>query len=169
METLKAILTRYSVREYQPKPVPEPLVEQLLRAAMQAPSAHNRQPWHFVQIDDRGLLNAIADYHPYAKMLYRAPLAIAVCSDRDLEKKEGYRILDCAAATENILLAAHALGLGGVWIAVYPNQERMRKMAELFHLPNRVEVISMVAVGYPLNQKQTESRYRADRIHRNGW
>ena len=111
MDTLDAIHTRRSIRRYIDKPVGEELVQKLLAAAMQAPRARNQQPWQFVVIDDRAVLTKISDLMPNAAMAAKAPLAILVCGDSDLEKSEGYWVIDCAAATENLLLAAHALGL----------------------------------------------------------
>lgn len=127
MEALEAIYTRRSIRQFTDQPVEAEKIESLLRAAMQAPSAHNKQPWHFLIINDRSLLNQIADFHPYAKMLYKAPLALAVCGDLGKESNDRYLALNCAAATQNILLAAHGLNLGAVWIAVYPREERIKR------------------------------------------
>ena len=124
MDTLLAIRTRRSIRAYQDKPVPEELTQKLLAAAMQAPSARNQQPWQFIVIDDRALLAKIPGVMPNAAMAAEAPLAILVCAELALEKSQGYWVLDCAAAVENMLLAAHALGLGAVWCGVYPREPR---------------------------------------------
>ncbi len=164
MEILEAILTRRSIRNFLPKKVEAQKTELLLRAAMQAPSAHNKQPWHFVVIARRSLLNAIADFHPYAKMLYKAPMAIAVCGDFNLESDERYLALNTAAATQNILLAAHGLGLGAVWIAVYPRKERVLKISALLELPSHILPISLVAVGYAARKVPPESRYDIQKI-----
>ena len=110
MDTLQAIHTRRSIRKYLDNPVPEELVQKLLATAMQA-RARNQQPWQFVVIDDRSILTKIAELMPTAAMASKAPLAVLVCGDLDLEKSEGYWVVDCAAAVENMLLAAHALGL----------------------------------------------------------
>jgi hypothetical protein len=117
METLQAILTRRSVREFTNQDVSKEDLNDLLRAGMQAPSAGNEQPWHFIVIDDPELLKKIPEFHPYAKMLNEAPLAILVCSDRNLEKHRATWLQDCSAAIENILLTAHAKGLGAFgWV-----------------------------------------------------
>ncbi|MDW7754170.1 MAG: nitroreductase family protein, partial [Brevefilum sp.] len=118
MRTLEAIFTRRSVRDFKHDPVSDNDLNDLLRAAMQAPSAKNEQPWHFIVIDDPEILHAIPEFHPYSKMLMDAPLAILVCSDRKLETKRASWLQDCSAATQNILLAAHALGLGAVWLGI---------------------------------------------------
>ncbi len=169
METLRAILTRRSIRNFLPEGIEEQKVELLLRAAMQAPSAHNKQPWQFVVIMERELLNAIADFHPYAKMLHQAPLALAVCGDLRREKDERYLALNCAAATQNILLAAHNLELGAVWVAIYPRKARIDKIKELLELPQFVLPISLVAVGYPKRSAEPEERYDAKKVHFNTW
>jgi len=123
MNTLETIFTRRSVRDFKPDPVGEEDLLDLLKAGMQAPSAKNEQPWHFVVIDDPELLHTIPGFHPHAEMLNDAPLAILVCSDRKLEKKRASWLQDCSAATENILLAAHAKGLGGVWLGIFPDSD----------------------------------------------
>ena len=140
MDVLEAIHTRRSIRTYQDQPVPESLVQKLLAATMQAPSACNQQPWQFVVIDDRAILTKIPTFMPNAAMVANAPLAILVCGDLHLhvEKSEGYWVVDCAAAVENMLLAAHALGLGAVWCGVYPREPRMEGLRQLVGLPKNV-------------------------------
>jgi len=169
MEALEAIYTRRSIRQFTDQPVEAEKIESLLRAAMQAPSAHNKQPWHFLIINDRSLLNQIADFHPYAKMLYKAPLALAVCGDLGKESNDRYLALNCAAATQNILLAAHGLNLGAVWIAVYPREERIKKIKLLLELPLHIIPISLVAVGYPAQKVDPEDRYDPKKVHVNRW
>ena len=169
MDTLTAINTRRSIRKYQQQPVPEELVNKILAAAMQAPSARNQQPWQFVVIDDRRLLTKIPDFMPNAAMAGKAPVAILVAGDLNLEKSEGYWVVDCAAAVQNILLAAHALELGAVWCGVYPRQQRMESLRQLVGLPEHVVAHSLVILGYPAEQLQPENRYHAERIHRNRW
>lgn len=169
MELISGILTRRSIRRYRPSPVPEPVIEELLRAAMHAPSARNEQPWHFIVVDDRELLDQIRNSHPYASMLSEAPLAIIVCGDNSLELSPGYWPVDCAAATQNLLLAAHARGLGSVWLGVYPRTERMEKIRDLFHLPQEVQPFAVIALGEPAENKPTPDRYKPERVKRNGW
>ncbi|MEN6457776.1 MAG: nitroreductase family protein [Thermoguttaceae bacterium] len=169
MNVLEAIRTRRSVRRYEDRPVPEDLIETLLRAAAIAPSARNQQPWHFVVIDDRATLAEIARINPNAQMARRAPLGILICADLDLETSPGYWVVDCAAAVENILLAAHGLGLGAVWTGVYPRQERMDGLKRLVQLPPSVMAHSLVVLGYPAEQPPADDRYRPDRVHRNAW
>ncbi len=169
MDTLKAIFTRRSVRKFTPDQISEEDLHELLRAGMQAPSAKNEQPWHFVVIDDPNLLHTIPDFHPYAKMLLEAPLAILVCSDRKLETKRASWLQDCSAATENILLAAHAKGLGAVWLGIFPDSERVFGMQDLLNLPKDVRPVSLVALGHPASRPEPVDRYKEDRVHRNQW
>ena len=110
MDALEAIYTRRSVRSFTQEAISDDDLQDLLKAGMQAPSARNEQPWHFIVIDDPEKLHAIPEFHAHAKMLFEAPLAILVCSDRKLESKRAAWLQDCSAATENILLAAHAKG-----------------------------------------------------------
>ncbi|OGU55279.1 MAG: NADH dehydrogenase, partial [Ignavibacteria bacterium RBG_13_36_8] len=149
--------------------ISDDLVTQLLEAAMYAPSARNEQPWHFIVIDDRKILGQIPSIHPYAEMLREAPLAILVCGDKKIEKSVEYIAIDCAAATQNILLASHELGLGSCWLGVYPRESRMKGLSELFTLPQNIIPISLVAVGYPAEKKETPERFIRERVHLNGW
>lgn len=169
MRTLEAIFTRRSVRDFKHDPVSENDLNDLLRAAMQAPSAKNEQPWHFIVIDDPELLHAIPEFHPYSKMLMDAPLAILVCSDRKLETKRASWLQDCSAATQNILLAAHALGLGAVWLGIFPDSDRVKGMQDLLSIPYDVRPVSLVAVGHPASIPEPEDRYKETRVHRNKW
>jgi len=169
MDTIEAILTRRSVRKYTDNRVPEDVVNQLLRAAMAAPSAANEQPWHFVVITDRSILARVPSIHPHSHMLKEAALAILVCSDPSLELTKGRGVLDCSAATQNILLAAHALGLGAVWLGIYPVEERMSGMRKLLNMPSRVVPISLVSIGYPDERLRSEDRYKPERVHYQRW
>jgi nitroreductase len=122
VNTLDAIHNRRSIRKYLDKPVPPDVLRQVLSAAMYAPSACNQQPWQFVVLDDRKLLREVPKINSYAAMAAQAPVAILVCGDSSLETVPGYWVIDCSAAVQNLLLAAHALGLGAVWTGVYPQQ-----------------------------------------------
>ena len=119
---IELIKTRRSIRKFAGKLLTNKEINLLLEAAMYAPSARNLQPWHFIVVTERTLLDKIMQAHPYAAMLNEAPLAIVVCADENIEKSEGYQAQDCAAATQNILLAAHAMELGSVWLGVFPRE-----------------------------------------------
>jgi nitroreductase len=169
MDAMKMLLGRRSIRKYLPKAIPGSLVRELLNAGMHAPSARNLQPWHFVVVDQREMLDKLAEAHPYAKMLKQASLAILVCGDRNIQQADGYIVQDCSAATQNIMLAAHALGLGSVWLGMYPREERMKNVGELLKVPDHILPVSLISVGYPDEVKEAPERYRPERIHRNGF
>jgi nitroreductase len=169
VDTLEAIKTRRSVREYQDRAVPENVINQLLAAAMAAPSARNQQPWEFVVITDREILKQISGINPNAQMAAHAPVAILVCGNLALETAPGYWVVDCAAAIQNLLLCTHALGLGAVWTGTYPNEERMDGYTTLLDLPEQVIPHTLVVVGYPTQQPPPQDRFKPERIHYNGW
>jgi len=167
MDTIEVIMHRRSIRKFREDDIPPEHLDQILHAAMQAPSAHNLQPWHFIVIKDRALLIAIAAFHPYAEMLPGAPAAIAVCGDRLMESSEGYLALDCAAATQNILISAAALNIGTVWLGIYPRNERMTQLARIIAAPEHLLPISLVAIGIPDDTKKPVDRYQEDRVYLN--
>jgi len=169
MEALEAIMGRKSVREFEAKPVPEDALKKILAAAMQAPSARRGLPWHFVVVAEKGRLAALKEFSPHAAMAAGAPLGILVCADTTNEKSRGYFVQDCAAATENLLLAAHALGLGGVWTGVYPNEARMEGFRKLFDIPSHIAPVSFAVIGYPKEKGAPEPRYDEERVHREKW
>jgi len=166
---MDVITSRRSIRRYRPEPLNEAVYEQMLRAAMSAPSAHNQQPWAFIVIDDRNLLDAIPEFHPYSKMLKEAPAAILVCGDLRNLKAEDYWPQDCSAATQNILLAANALGLGSVWMGVYPTEPLVNGMRDLLSIPADFVPFSLIAIGHPVEAKQPSDRYDPERVHHNFW
>ena len=169
MDALEALMTRRSVRAYTDEPVSDEQVQTILAAGMQAPSANNRQPWHFVVLRQRERLDALAEVLPFGKMLRQAPLGIVVCADAGLQPNAGYWAQDCAAVTENILLACHALGLGAVWIGVYPREERVMALRELLTLPAAVTPLCAIAIGQPAEHSAPVDRFRPDRIHEAQW
>jgi len=166
---MKSIFNRRSIRKYTSQAVTDSQIQQLLKAAMAAPSAGNEQPWEFIVLRDRKTLNAIPKFHPYSLMLYEASVAILVCGDLSREKYTGYWVQDCAAATENMLLAAVELGLGAVWLGVYPIEERVAAMRKLLNIPETVVPFSLVSIGYPAEQQQPSDRFDASRIHYDMW
>ncbi len=169
MDAMEAILGRRSIRIYTDTEVPEHTVENLLKAAMAAPSAGNQQPWHFVVVDSRELLEKVTTVHPHAQMAAKAPLGILICGDPSLEKHKGYWVQDCSAATENLLLAAHAIGLGAVWTGVHPREERAEGFRKLLGIPDGIVPFAFVVIGYPAENKLPSERYNPDRVSRNGW
>lgn len=165
MDVLEAIHTRRSIRKYTEQPVDDAAVRTLLEAAMAAPSAGNAQPWQFVVVRDRDLLARVSQLHPYIRMAERAPVGVLVCGDTRLEKHKGYWVVDCAAAAQNLLLAAHALGLGAVWTGIHPMLERQEAFAALFGCPQGVIPHSFIPVGHPAEQKDHDPRFKPERVH----
>ncbi len=167
---MKEIFSRRSIRKYQDKAVDEAQIEELLRAAMYAPSAGNERPWHFVIIRDRDKLNEITKFHPYTQMLKEAPLAIAVCADISNVKYDGaFWVQDIAAAVQNILLQGESMGLGTCWCGVYPKKELVEGVSQLLNLPGHIIPVSVIAVGYPAEKKEVRERYNPDRVHYENW
>jgi nitroreductase len=169
MDAIEAIMTRRSIRLYADTPIDDGTIETLLRAGMQAPSARNAQPWHFLVITDRAILSAIRRFHPYSDMLATAAAAILICGDPGLEEDLEYINQDCTAATENILLASHALGLGAVWLGIYPREKRIVEIRRLLDIPGRIVPVSLIALGYPAESAVPVDRYQPQRVYRNRW
>jgi len=145
------------------------MVDKILHAAMYAPSAVNKQPWHFIVFEDVDLRKAIMKFHKSAGMLVEAQKCILVCYDENLQHDAGYGIIDCSTATQNILLAAHASGLGACWVGICPRQERAAAFHELFRLPENIKPFALVSLGFPAETKKTPDRVRPERIHIGKW
>ena len=167
MDALEMIFKRRSIRKYTSESVADDTIKVLLDAGMHAPSAKNLQPWHFIVVDEREMLDKLAVAHPYAKMLKQATLAILVCGDKNIQEMDGYIIQDCSAVTQNIMLAAHACGLGSVWLGMYPREERMKDVGTLLSIPDHILPVSLISIGHPDEVKDSPDRYKEDRIHRN--
>ena len=167
MDALKNIFGRRSIRKYTDKKVSPEIIKSLLDAGMHAPTARNLQPWHFVVVDDRQMLDKLSIAHPYAKMLKEATLAILVCGDKKVQEMDGYIIQDCSAATQNIMLAAHAHGLGSVWLGMYPREERMKDVGTLLELPGHIMPVALISIGYPDESREIPARYKDERVHWN--
>jgi nitroreductase len=166
---MDAILNRKSIRKYKDIEVSNEIVEELLKAAMAAPSAGNEQPWEFIVLRDKEVMRKITEVHPYSKMLLNTDVAIVVCGDEDKEKYKGYWVQDCSAATENILIAAEYKGLGAVWLGVYPTEERVNAVKEILNLPSSVIPLSIIPVGYPDEERKPADRFDKSRIHNDKW
>jgi nitroreductase len=166
---VKEIFERRSIRKYSNLPISDSDIENLFRAAMAAPSAGNQQPWEFILIKDKEIMADIIKVHPYSQMLKAAQLAIVVCADLNKETHSGYWVQDCSAATENILIEAQHLGLGSVWLGVYPREDRVNGIKKVLKLPERITPLSIVSLGYPAEKKEPSNRYDKLRIHINKW
>ena len=171
-ETRQSVFTtiqqRKSVRQYQDKPVPKEKTDTLLRAAMAAPTARNIQPWQFYVITSRKILDQLAEELPYAKMLAQAPMAIVVAGDTKKGNPNEEQIhnwtLDCAAATQNLLLAAEALGLGAVWTGVYPYKERIAAVSKALGLPGHIIPLNIIPIGYPLLDDRPKDKWDPEKV-----
>lgn len=165
-DRLNIIFKRRSIRAYTGEPVRAADVEALLQAGMAAPSASNRQPWHLVAVTDRAQLRALGDAHPYGKMIATAGLGIAVCGDPAISE---WWVQDCTAATENILIAAAALGLGGVWLGCHGRPEREQAVRRALGIPAHIGVLSLLSIGHPAEDKPARTQYDPARVHRDRW
>lgn len=165
---LDVILSRQSVRKYRDsEKVKKEDVSDLLKAAMQAPSAGNEQPWQFIVIDDDTVIRDLSKSQPYAPFLKDVHTAILVCGDTSLEQFKGFWIIDCSAATQNILLAAHAKGLGAIWLGIHPIDERVEATRQICKLPDTLIPVSLIPLGYSDEKRDVALRYDEKRVHRN--
>ncbi len=171
-EILNAILARRSIRKYLDKPVEQEKIDAMLECACAAPSAHNRRHWRFIVVRERASLNAIAEIHPYGKMLAHAPLAIAVCGSTEKDDKvyNPWWEQDCAAAMQNLLLAAEGLGLNSVWLGVCHAADGLpKKLDEFFGVPEGVRVMGMAAIGYASEAKGPHSGILPGAVRNERW
>jgi nitroreductase len=164
---INPILARRSIRKYTSKPVSEEDVKNLLEAAMAAPSASNRKPWHFIIIREKEMLNALGNLHPYGKMLFETSVCICICGDRSIS--EMFWVQDCSAASENLLLAATFLGLGAVWLGVHPREERSESIRNLLNLPENIVPLNMISIGHPAVEKKPRTQFDGTRVHKEKW
>lgn len=169
MMMLETIMTRRSVRQFTDQAVTEEQVRRLLQAAVMAPSAVNAQPWHFIVCDDKEMFRRFQQVHPYSKMLDQAPLLILICGDTEKQAGPYFYLEDCAAAAENLLLAAHAMGLGGCWLGVPPQSEREAEIGRLFGLPQQIKPFCGIALGVPAAQPKQPERKLDGLVHKNVW
>lgn len=169
MDTLEAIRTRRSVRKFTAEPVTDEQMEMLLRAAMAAPSATNEQPWQFVVIRDRATLGHLSKATPFTKSLADAPVGLLVAGDRTKMKYPGFWVIDCSAAIQNLLLTAHASGLGGVWLGVHPVRPFGWNVRRIVGLPRHVVPHSLIALGHPAKVPEPVDRFNTERVHRERW
>lgn len=166
---MNSILKRRSIRKYLNDSIPDGAIRQILEAAMCAPSAGNQRPWHFVVVKEKSLLEKLSGTSPYSGMLKNAPLCILVCGDLKLEIHKSFWVQDCSAATENILLEAVEKGLGAVWLGVYPLDERIVFVRNVFSFPENIVPFALIPMGYPAETKETKSRFDESRVHIDRW
>jgi nitroreductase len=166
-DLIKTIFSRRSIRRYTEEPVSEEDIKILLEAAMAAPSASNRKPWHYIVVTERETLSRLAEAHPYARMLNGARLCIAVCGDQSIAER--FWVQDCSAATENLLLAVTALGLGAVWCGVHPRQDRVKTISNILGVEAPIIPLNLIAIGHPAEEKEPRTQYDEARVHREKW
>ena len=167
---IETIMTRTSIRSFTDRVVSADTIEMLLRAGMAAPTAVNAQPWHFVVVNERAKLDELAGSNRHGDMLRQAPLAIVVCGNMEKAMQgpgQAFWIQDCSAATENILLAAHALGLGAVWTGCYPIEERVATVSEVLGLPETIVPLCVIVMGYPNENPQPKDKWKPENVSYN--
>jgi len=169
MDAMTAIRTRRSVRSFTQEDVTDAQVRELLGAAMSAPSAGNEQPWQFVVIRDKATLSKVGGINRFAAYAKEAPVSILVCGDEKLDKYGGYWVEDVSAATQNILLAAHAMGLGAVWTGIYPMKDRVEAFRALVGAPGHVVPLALVVLGHARSAPEPVDRFAEDRVHAERW
>ena len=169
MHTLEAIQTRRSIRRYTEKKIDQKDLNDILRAAMMAPSAHNQQPWQFIIIDDSEILKQVPSLNSHASMCTHSPVSILICADTAKLPAPDFWPQDCAAATQNLMLAAHAQGIGSVWTGIYPKEQRIIGYRKLLNLPDTIAPFALIVLGYPAEQPKKEDRFDAKKIHHNDW
>ena len=169
---IENIMTRVSVREFTGEFISQEQIDTLLCAAMAAPSALNHQPWAFIVVTDRAVLDQIGEQLPYSRCANKPACAIIPCGDltKAIEGEgQNFWINDVSAATENLLLAAHAMGLGAVWTGVHPGQERVNILKEILALPEHIIPLCVVPIGVPAEQPEVKNKYKEENIHYNKW
>lgn len=166
---MKEIFDRKSIRKYTDKQVSKEELKEILRAAMAAPSARNQQPWEFVVVRNREKIDEIIEVSPYTTPLKTASVAIVVCGNLSRETAEGYWVQDCSAAIENMLIEVTHMGLGAVWMGIYPREERVYGIQKIFNLPEKVIPLAVIAVGDPAEERPNSDRFNEDRIHYEMW
>lgn len=168
---LEVIYSRKSVRAFTGENIGQELLDEIVKAGMAAPSAVNMQPWEFVIIRDRAMLDRLGDGLPYAKMIYKAAAAAIVCMDpaKAHDKMLEYAVIDASCAAQNILLAAEALGLGACWTAAYPRQDRMVYVRRCLGIPEHILPLAVIPIGVPDGTEQPKDKYKPEKIHRERW
>ena len=168
---IENIMTRVSVREFTGEFISQEQIDTLLRAAMAAPSALNHQPWAFIVVNDPQLLATIGEALPYSRCNNHPACAIIPCGDmtKALKQSPDFWINDVSAATQNILLAAHAMGLGAVWTGIHPNMSNVALVQELLDLPEHIIPLCIVPIGVPAESPEVKDKWNEQNVHYNQW
>lgn len=166
---MNSIFERCSIRRYQDKPIEKEKVDLILKAAFCAPSAKNAQPWEFLVIQDKATIETMSTFTPYSRPLKGASMGMVVCANLNRNNMIDFCEQDCAAATQNMLLQAHELGIGSVWIGVYPMEERVKLVKDYFKLEEHIVPLWMIAFGYPDEKGNIKDKFNLDYIHYEKW
>jgi nitroreductase len=169
MDVISAITERRSIRKYVRRTIDDNIINTIIYAGLCAPSAKDKRPWHFIVIRDEGMLIKIASAGQYTGMIAQAPLCIAVCGDRNVEGTAEFLYQDCGAAAQNMLLCAHALGLGAVWCGVPANSSQQKALISILDLPVKVMPIALIAAGYPDERKEFMCGFESSKVHHESW
>lgn len=169
LNIIEGIMTRSSIRRFTGELINDKELDTILRAGFQAPSAHNFQPWDFIVLRDKSKLEEIKEFHKYAKMTEEAGTAIVVCGDTIKQNNMGFLVSDTSAAIQNMLLAAHGLGLGAVWCGIYNKPELVENFSRVLDLPENILPIGMVVVGNKAQEREAQNRYDEEKIHYDKW
>jgi len=170
-DTLTVIHNRKSVRNFTGESVTQDEIDILLKAAMAAPSAVNCQPWEFISVIDRKTLDALGDALPFAKMLFKAGAAIIVCGvpSKAHKQMDEYAVIDATLASQNILLAAEAIGIGAIWTAAYPYLDRMQYVRTLLNIPTDIIPLNVIPIGHPTGEDKPKEKFNPEKIHKEKW
>ena len=170
-DAFSVIHSRKSVRSFTGQAVSKSDLEKILKAGMAAPTAVNKQPWSFLAVSDRKMLDKLAEGLPYAKMLRKAGAAIIVCAipEKAIDGSAEFAVIDCALASENILLAVEAMGLGAVWTAAYPDKEKMAFLRKALNIPGNIIPLNVIPVGYPTGEDKPKDKFKKENIHWEKW
>ena len=169
MEFKDVLFNRRSIRKYKAGEISREQISEIIKAGMYAPTARNTQSWHFLVTEDKEDLAALADLHPYGKMLTHASAAILVCGDLDIEEMPEYNAINCSAAIQNMLLAIHDMDLGAVWLGVFPREERTKALKEFYNLPEHILPIGLISIGLPNEEPNFPERFKPERIRFGKW
>jgi nitroreductase len=170
-DAISVIHNRKSVRNFTGEPVAQNEIDILLKAAMPAPSAVNCQPWEFIIVTDRKTLDELGDALPFAKMLFRAGAAIIVCGvpAKAHKQMDEYAVIDATLASQNILLAAEAIGLGALWTAAYPYSDRMKSVKTILNIPANIIPLNVIPIGHPTGEDKPKEKFNPEKIHFGKW
>lgn len=177
MELMQGLLTRRSVRKYQDKPIPKETINEIIAAAQHSPTAHNRQPWEFLVVDDKAVLAELRHLQRWTSFAKDAACVIFVCGDieksfsRDKEdEKWSFIDVDCAIATQTLMLAAWSKGIGSCYCGAAPMQRVVDALKDYLHLPDNIRPFAIVPMGYPAETpKQPDDRVKPERVHWGKW